>query len=79
MFTRACSARKKIKVPLKLFSVVWVPDVETKVLTIEDALEFGGCIVETKLSRLEANESKRRFNIEMEGLDGIYLKIGPCK
>ncbi|GLS91825.1 hypothetical protein GCM10007916_28950 [Psychromonas marina] len=75
MFSRVCPAKKKVKVPLRLFHVVWVPDVETKVLTVKGVLEAGGRIVESELPGLEANEYKRRLSIETEGFDGRFLSI----
>ncbi|WP_028865259.1 hypothetical protein [Psychromonas aquimarina] len=69
------AVRKKISVPKILLAVAWIPDLETKPLTIDEVLNVGGRVVDENLSKLGAEEVERCLNIGTEGLDGEYIII----
>ncbi|WP_019615109.1 hypothetical protein [Psychromonas ossibalaenae] len=66
---------KKIKVAKQLLIVVWIPNLETKPLTVDEVLKVGGRIVDKNLSKIGAEEVERCLNIGTEGLDGEYITV----
>ena len=68
-------ATKKPAVPKQLFAVAWVPELENKPSTQDEVLNVGGRIIDTRLTKLGAEEVERCLNVGALLIGGEYITV----
>lgn len=61
--------------PKQLFAVAWVPELDQQLSTQEEVIIVGGRIVDTRLTKLGAEEVERCLNVGAPRNGGEYITV----